>query len=403
MNLLQSIKKAIRNRRLEVELLKNNRSLYRRELNEFRLAREAWYDHHMPTTWDMQEIYREAVKNDAHLRAIINTRIHLALANESALYIKDKKIEIGLLKAPWFRKKLRLDMESVFYGYTLMYPVLEGGQIADVKTIDRGHFIPQLDKLVKSPYHTEGLPLKGLEKYLWLAQLGDGPFGLLETAAALTILKRHSWSSWDEFEQIFGVPLRIAKVRGADQEKNNVMKMMAHSVRSAVGVVDHSTEIQVVPSGQSDAYQVFARKIEAVNKEMSKLILGQTMTTDDGSSKSQSETHYKVQSAIIKEDTLRLLAHINAFLPVLRQWGYPIPLTAEARIVPATQTTEDKIKIDSVLLQSGVKLDKKYLEQTYNVKIAEGQGPPPKEKVPAANTDAIREIDHYYNLMKNGE
>ncbi len=294
-------------------------------------------------------------------------------------------------------------MESIFYGYTLMYPVLEGGHVVDVRPVDRGHFVPQRGKILQNPYHNEGLPLKGLEKYLWLAQLGDDPFGLLETAAALTILKRHSWSSWDEFEQIFGIPLRVARVRGSDQEKQNVLNTMINSVKSQVLATGHNTEIQVIPGGQSDAFQVFAKKIEVVNKEMSKLVLGQTMTTDEGSSKSQSETHYKVQSAILKEDTLRLLAHINAFLPVLRQYGYPVPVTAEVRIVPATQTADDKISIDSVLLQSGVQLDTKYLEETYGVKIA---GPTaihqPGNTVPTANMDAIREIDHYYNLIENG-
>ncbi len=403
MNFLQSIREAIKNRRLEIELLKNHRSLYRQELNEFREAREAWYDPWMPTTRDMQEIYREAVKNDAHLRSVINTRIHLVLANDFALYVKDRKLDSDLLKSVWFRKKMRLDMESIFYGYTLMYPVLEGGHVVDVRPVDRGHFVPQRGKILQNPYHNEGLPLKGLEKYLWLAQLGDDPFGLLETAAALTILKRHSWSSWDEFEQIFGIPLRVARVRGSDQEKQNVLNTMINSVKSQVLATGHNTEIQVIPGGQSDAFQVFAKKIEVVNKEMSKLVLGQTMTTDEGSSKSQSETHYKVQSAILKEDTLRLLAHINAFLPVLRQYGYPVPVTAEVRIVPATQTADDKISIDSVLLQSGVQLDTKYLEETYGVKIA---GPTaihqPGNTVPTANMDAIREIDHYYNLIENG-
>ena len=46
---------------------------------------------------------------------------------------------------------------------------------------------------------------------LLYAQLGDGR-GLLEKIAPLAVLKRHSWANWDEFEQIFGLPIRIARV-----------------------------------------------------------------------------------------------------------------------------------------------------------------------------------------------
>lgn len=397
MKLFSSIKKAIKNRRLEIYFFKNHHSLYRQELDAYRNAREAWYDPYTPTTWDMQEVYREAVKNDAHLRALINTRIHLVLSNEFALYLNEKRVDNGLLKTPWFRKKLRFDLESQFYGYSLMYPVVHNGKIIDIKPIERGYFVPQKNYLLQDPYHREGMQIDGLEKYIWKTEIGNDCFGLLETAAPLTILKRHSWSAWDEFEQVFGIPIRIATVSGSDQEKMNVLEALIGSRKSSVGVVGPNTNIEVKDSNQSDAHKVFSEKILLVNKELSKLLLGQTMTTDDGSSNAQSETHFKMQTAIIKEDTIQLLSHINAFLPVLRSWGYDLPKKAEARIVPAAQTLQERIAIDSVLLQAGVSLDKSYLEETYNIKVSKS---PTERKVPTANIAAINEIDTYYNLIK---
>ena len=359
-----------------------------------------WHDPHSPTTQPMQDIYYEAVKNDAHLRSILNTRIHLVLSNDFALYLNDKRVDNGLFKLPWFRKKLRYDLESMFYGYSLVYPSLKLGKIRDVNMIDRRYFVPQKDELLKNPNASEGMKIEGLEKYLWKTEMGDDSFGLLETGVPMTILKRHSWSSWDEFEQIFGVPIRVAKVAGSDLEKKNVLQSLVGTPKSTAIVVSPNTEIEVHPSKQSDASKVFAEKIDLVNKELSKLFLGQTMTVDEGSSRSQSETHLKTQNIIIKEDTIRLLEHINAFLPVLRSWGYEIPKRAEARIVPAAQSTTERIAIDSALLQAGVRLDKKYLEETYNVKISDTPAEPPAEKVPRANAATIAEIDGYYNLIK---
>ena len=71
----------------------------------------------------------------------------------------------------------------------------------DVKPIERGYFVPQKNYLLKNPYHDKGLHIEDLEKYLWKSEMGDDCFGLLETATPLTILKRHSWSSWDDLSK----------------------------------------------------------------------------------------------------------------------------------------------------------------------------------------------------------
>jgi phage gp29-like protein len=53
-----------------------------------------------------------------------------------------------------------------------------------------------------------------------------------------------------------------------------------------------------------------------IDRQISKLVLGQTMTTDDGSSRSQSETHDKVRDDIADSDIQQVVETLNAALTV---------------------------------------------------------------------------------------
>jgi phage gp29-like protein len=53
-----------------------------------------------------------------------------------------------------------------------------------------------------------------------------------------------------------------------------------------------------------------------VDKQISKLVLGQTMTTDEGSSRAQSETHDKVRDDIADSDIQQVIETLNTTLTI---------------------------------------------------------------------------------------
>jgi phage gp29-like protein len=53
-----------------------------------------------------------------------------------------------------------------------------------------------------------------------------------------------------------------------------------------------------------------------IDKQISKLVLGQTMTTDEGSSRSQSETHDKVRDDIADSDIQQVVETLNAAITI---------------------------------------------------------------------------------------
>ena len=140
---------------------------------------------------------------------------------------------------------------------------------------------------------------------------------------------------------------------------------------AAYAVIPPSAEIEVKEHGKGDAHRVFEQKIRLIDAQLSKLILGQTMTVDDGSSHSQSQIHAQTESHIIQTDIHKITSWLNeTWLPVMRHYGYEIPAGYTIDVFQAMDP-HTRLTIDQALLNAGVQLSKAYLERTYQVEITE--------------------------------
>ena len=67
----------------------------------------------------------------------------------------------------------------------------------------------------------------------------------------------------------------------------------------------------MVESTKGDAFNVYDKRVDRANSELSKLIIGQTMTIEDGSSLSQSQTHLEVFQNLVESDADMLADLVN--------------------------------------------------------------------------------------------
>lgn len=113
--------------------------------------------------------------------------------------------------------------------------------------------------------------------------------GILLKASQHTIPKKNVLAAWDVFSEIFGMPLRVANTGARDlKDIDRIEEMMARMGKACYAVLPNDTTIQFVESTKSDAFNVYDKRVDRANSEISKLIIGQTMTIEDGSSLSQS-------------------------------------------------------------------------------------------------------------------
>lgn len=371
--------------KLMVDVIRRQRRLWRKELNDWQASRFARYQAEVPKTYLMQELYQD-VMLDGHLTGITGNRT-LRTTNKDYIFtingIKDDDLTELIKDKEWFENIIQWAHESTYYGYSLIWVKdFEKGNIKEVELIERGLVVPEHKVLLYDINADKGIDYSTIKDILLYAQFYDN-VGLLEKAAVYTILKRHSWGSWDEFEELFGIPIRIAKIASQSETvKNEVAGWLEEMGSAPYGVFPIGTEVDIKENSKTDSFNVFFQKIKALDAELSKLVLHQTMTTENGSSKAQGSVHENTLEEVIYADEKKELAFLNnRLVPAMRLLGYKIPDKAKIA-VEKTTAPNDQIKIDGVLLGAGYVLTQDYIEETYGVEVESMPGATQEVKNP---------------------
>jgi hypothetical protein len=363
--------------KIEIDYFRFYESLFRKEVSDYQNARVARRDPFNPITYPMQQLYKDAML-DNHLQGAIENRILRVLNKESVIKDPDGNIDTKrsrFVQKRWFRHAIRKAMESKFYGYSMfMISDFAAGDIRNLTDIPRENIIPERGLLLKNAMNPsdEHILYHNFPNFLIYIQLLPDAIGILERIAPLTIYKRHSWASWDEFEQFYGVPIRIARTMiNTKKHKDELQQWLEMMGSGSYGIFDKQTDIEIKENSKTDAYNVFLQKINIINKEISKGTVGQTMTMDDGSSQSQANVHLQIYEEITKADIMDVQDWASdSFFPVMRNFGYDIPEGYYHELLETTNIKpEDKIKIDQVLLNGGYKLQRKYIEEFYGTPL----------------------------------
>lgn len=143
--------------------------------------------------------------------------------------------------------------------------------------------------------------------------------GLALPALFYFMLKSYDVTSWAAFIDRYGFPIRLGKYsRKATKDDIATLRRAVASIGADFGaVIPEGAAIEIIESRtsseNSEAYQKMATWID---KQISKLVLGQTMTTDDGSSRAQGEVHEEVRQDIAAADALAVADTLNSCLVV---------------------------------------------------------------------------------------
>ncbi|WP_244503473.1 phage portal protein family protein [Flavobacterium caeni] len=355
-----------------VDVIRRQRRLWRKELTDLLAARYAKYNAEIPRNHLIQEVYDD-VMLDGHLTGITENRT-LRTTNKTYVFqidgITDDKLTEYIKDKEWFEFTKDEAHKSTYVGENVLWiSEFKKGEILKVEIIPRGLLVPERSTLLYDINGTKGIDYSEIKDILLPARFYS-VVGLLEKAAVYTILKRHSWSSWDEFEELFGIPIRIAKIASQSETvKNEVAAWLEEMGSAPYGVFPLGTEVEIKENSKTDSFNVFFKKIEALDKELSKLVLHQTMTTENGASKAQGTVHENTMEQVVLSDEKKMLSFLNnKLVPAMRLLGYKIPDNAKIA-VEKTKDPNSQITIDGVLMSNGYVLKQDYIEQTYGVEI----------------------------------
>lgn len=138
--------------------------------------------------------------------------------------------------------------------------------------------------------------------------------GVYRVCAWMYLFKNYTIKDWIAFAEVYGMPIRLGKYEpGSTKEEREILLQAVLQIGSdAAGIISKNTEIQFIEAIKADG-DVFKNLAQFCNTEMSKAVLGQTMTSDIGNSGSYaaSKTHADVRQDILEGDCKSLAKTIK--------------------------------------------------------------------------------------------
>lgn len=152
--------------------------------------------------------------------------------------------------------------------------------------------------LVHRPRLKTGLPVRG---------------GLARPAAWSYLFKNYTVKDWMAFVETFGMPVRVGKYgpSATPAQIEVLLTALANLGSDAAAAIPESMQIEFVEAqkyGSVNVYDTFAKWMD---QQVSKVVLGQTMTSDDGSSLSQAQVHNDVRLDIVQADARQVSNTLN--------------------------------------------------------------------------------------------
>jgi len=181
-------------------------------------------------------------------------------------------------------------------------------------------------------------------------------------------LKKGGLNFWIAFAEKYGMPFLVGKHPRGTGDTSNLANMLEAMVQDAIAVIPNDSAIEILESTKNSGSDVYERLIDKMNAEISKAILGQTLTTEIGSkgSYAASNTHMNVRKDIVDADKRIVERTLNQLI----KWIYEINFSEQNNIPEFSMYEEEDVDLtlaqrDKILSESGFKFTKKYAMKTY--------------------------------------
>lgn len=367
--------------KLLVDLQVQTEMLTKKDIGAWRMAWQRAIDVQNPNRCALLDIYTD-VAIDMHLTGCVGQRKGFVSKRGFKLVDKagKKNDELtALFETEWFDEFVSLVLDSRYYGHSLIQfdvPTDKDGQMQFPipELVPRKHVRPEYGVIVRNQNDVpqSGISYREGEFADWCIEVGrPHDLGLFLKCCPSALSKKNMLAFWDGFGEIFGMPIRIAKTMSQDKETRGKIETMLSKMGAAFyGVFPNDTEIEIKESSRGDAYNVYDKRIDRANSELSKGILNQTMTIDSGSSLSQSQVHLEVFENVISEDQ-KLVRNVvnNKLLPFMLKHGFPVADYTFDWDDTVVYTPEHIREVERMLITGGYEIDPKYFADKYGIEI----------------------------------
>lgn len=317
------------NKQIIIKIAQEFKDQSRKDIQKWRNALKMAQHPETPKLYPLMDLYDDLM-TDGHVQAQIQIRKDATL--NSAFHVVNKDTgdvneeATDLFNQKWFYDLLTIALDAYFTGTAVIEFSLFAGNDITLNLIPKRNVLPK-HKFVLHEVNGEKGDYYNDDFYKdWVLQIGDDDnVGLLNNVIPNIIWKRNVLQSWAEFTERFGMPMIYTttnRTKSADLDR--IEDMLLQLGEASVGVFPEGTNVEFKEADRHDAFQVYNNFIERNNSEISKMIVGGSMISDDGSSRSQSEVHERnLNDRISASDKRNIVFIVNGLLiPLLRNQGY---------------------------------------------------------------------------------
>lgn len=248
-------------------------------------------------------------------------------------------------------------------------------------------FSPENKLLFLSRERTDGEPVPALKFLLARNDPSyENPYGKRVLARCFwpVTFKRGGFKFWAMFLEKYGMPLLVGTYpRGTEETKvTEMLEMLENMIQDAVAVVPEGSQVDTVETSSSAGTRSYRDFLSFANMEISKAILGQTLTTEMQSSGSYAaaQTHFAVRREIVESDGRIVEETLNELIGFLFELNFgadePKPVF---KLYERKEVQKNRAERDETLSRTGVRFTKEYYAREYDLRdedfdLAEGEG-----------------------------
>lgn len=240
---------------------------------------------------------------------------------------------------------------------------------------------------IEKPYQGEELPDRKFLVYSWGARNGN-PFGLgLGTRIYWPAwFKRQGMGFWLTFLDKFGMPTATAEIPATlgTKEKESLERAIQSIGRTTGMIIPQGVIVKLLESARSGTSDVFENAMRYFDEEISKAVLGETLSTShqsSGGSQAATLVHNEVRRELTEADADLLDGFLN---DTLVRWmvEFNFPGAAFPQVHRITKQEEDLAACaekDKTLFDMGYRPTEEYVKEKYGDNYEKIE--PPAEKV----------------------
>lgn len=379
----------------------------RKSLAGLRTAYNDARDPEIKDRLELIEIY-QSIESDTHVTALVSTLVNAICEMEFAITTNGEIDEdkTALFESSWFRSFISSTMDAVFWGFSgVQLGDVVDDKFVNITRIPKQNIKPETREIKTTSYDNNNnlISFDTSPIDLWTILIypdftaDDYRLGLYYKASALVILKKEMQKYWATYNQLFGMPFRVLKIEGIDNpvNKQNAVNSMITMEGAGWTIISADSELEFASTGgENSGYANYQEFINDANSEMSKMVLGSTMVTDDGSSRSQAEVHDDNTARFIKSKAKWLETVINdELIPRMARLGFPISTDDKFKFI----TTEKVSKLEWVQIIASLSpnfdIDPEFIEKMTGVPVT--------QKGETVTTQSAQNVSNLLNTYRN--